>query len=359
MASNLGFDPSYVSRINSGERVPSNREEYINLICKYIVKTYSSENEINKVSDIIKVDINKLKNSENYYSELKNWFFTNKVNNAEQVNSFLEKLDEFNLSTYIKSINFDKLKVPTVPFQFTGTKNYYGIDEMKNGELDFFKHTVLSKTANTVFMFNDMPMEEKAKDIDFAKKWMFALATSLKKGIHLNVVHNLNRPFDELMLGLQSWIPIYMTGQITPYYFKMPTNSIYNHTLYVSESAALIGEGVQGCEENSKYYLTTKKSELPFYQTMSEDLLKNAHSLMDIYTENDIKKFEKFLKNEQELHALVQNKNLSNTFKNITFKICKGKWVVISKKIEPNIHFVIHHPILRDAIENFIAPIVE
>ena len=110
------------------------------------------------------------------------------------------------------------MKVPFVPFYKSGSKNYYGIDEMKQGELDFFKATVLSKSNEPVFMCSDMPMEDMAEDVDFGKKWMFAIAMTLKKGLHLNIIHNLDRPFNEMMLGLESWIPIYMTGQVSPYY---------------------------------------------------------------------------------------------------------------------------------------------
>lgn len=31
------------------------------------------------------------------------------------------------------------MKVPTVPFQLPLSKTYYGLEEMKNGELDFLK----------------------------------------------------------------------------------------------------------------------------------------------------------------------------------------------------------------------------
>lgn len=360
MASCLGFDASYISRINSGERVPANKEEFINSICRYIVETYTTNNDKNSIAHILKVDISELED-ETYLSKLQEWFYTNNLNNYTSVGNFLEKLDNFNLSEYIKTIHFDEIKVPTMPFQLASSKNYYGTEEMRNGELDFFKHTVLSKTKEPIFMYNDMPMEDMAKDVEFGKKWMFAIAVSLKKGLHLNMVHNLNRPFNELMLGLESWIPIYMTGQVTPYYFKTSTNSIFNHTLYVSEVAALIGEGVNGCHSNSKYYVTSKKTELPFYQSMSKDLLKKASSLMDIYVDDNVKNFYKFISSEKEKGdtIIIESQNLNNTFKNIEFTICKGKWVAISKKVEPTIHFVIHNPILRDAIENFIAPVVE
>ncbi len=82
-----------------------------------------------------------------------------------------------------------------------------------------------------------------------------------KKGLHLNIIHNLDRPFNEMMLGLESWIPIYMTGQITPYYFKNNKTNIYNHFNYVSGSVALTGECINGFHNKGKYYLqlTIKK----------------------------------------------------------------------------------------------------
>ena len=49
----------------------------------------------------------------------------------------------------------------------------------------------------------------------------------------------------------------------------------------------------------------------------------------------------------------------TNAFKNINITIHSGKWVMISKNTHPAIHFVIHHPKLRNAIENFTTPIIE
>ena len=51
--------------------------------------------------------------------------------------------------------------------------------------------------------------------------------------------------------------------------------------------------------------------------------------------------------------------NTNNAFKNIQILICEKNWVMISKANSPSIHFVIHHPKLRNAIENFIPPVVE
>ena len=78
--------------------------------------------------------------------------------------------------------------------------------------LDFLKATALSRSREPVFICSDMPIEELAQDMEFSKKWMLGLAAILKKGLRLDMVHDLNRPFGEMMLGLESWIPLYMTG---------------------------------------------------------------------------------------------------------------------------------------------------
>lgn len=144
-------------------------------------------------------------------------------------------------------------------------------------------------------MCSDMPMEDMAEDIEFGKKWMFAIAMCLKKGLHLNIIHNLDRPFNEMMLGLESWIPIYMTGQISPYYLKDVNNNVYHHFNYVSGVVALTGECINGYHDKGKYYLTNNAKEVKYYKEKSELLLKKANSLMGIYNGTNTNEFKKFL----------------------------------------------------------------
>ena len=230
----------------------------------------------------------RLKAQDDYISELTNWLTDSKDAQKPEnpIAKFLTALNSFDLNEYIKAIRFDELKVPSVPFQLPTTKNYYGIEEMKSGELDFLKATALSKSKHSVFMCSDMQMDDMADDAEFSKKYMFGLAAMLKKGLHLNIVHNLNRPFNELMLGLECWIPLYMTGQISPYYLKGAHNQLFCHFLNVSGAAALSGECISGFHTKGRYYLTKNKDELSYYQERSSFILKKAYPLMDIYRED-------------------------------------------------------------------------
>ena len=456
------FDSSHISRIRYGKTKPSDPISFSNKIANYIVLKYNDSDNIKKLSLLINNNIT----SNTLFDQIFTYLTSNNNssnNEDNHINDFLNNLNNFDLNDYIKAIKFDQLKVPNIPFYKAKTKNYYGLEEMKQAEIDFLKATVLSKSKEDIFMCSDMPMEDMAKDIEFGKKWMFGIAMCLKKGLHLNIIHNLDRPFNEMMLGLESWIPIYMTGQVSPYYFKESKNNIYGHLNYTSGNYALYGECIKGYHDKGKYYLTGNSKEIEYYKSKTNFLLKKATPLMEIYTEKDKDLYQTFLLNDSKIKnnrqrtlntlplftindklldkILKRNKiskediikikkykqdeenylnnilknniitdtiynyeneftnNLSlslenifynqkitytyheylehlkdtinynnknyhviinndQTFKNISINIIDNNYVIISKSINPTIHFVIRHPKLKSAIENF-SPIVK
>ena len=310
MAKNVGYDASYLSRIKAGQRKPADINYFIDNVCRFVVSTYNNSEELSKVAKILGCDVTALSETSAFYAEMRNWMSVNTIEAAPStsINGFLEHLDSFDLDEYIRSIHFDKLKIPNVPLYIIRPKTYYGVDEMKEGELDFFKGTVLSKSMEPVFMCSDMPLEDMAQDLEFGKKWMFAIAMTIKKGLHMNVIHNLDRPFNELLLGLESWIPLYMTGQISPYYFKSKPSPVSRHLTYVSGVCALDGQCVTSYHEHGKYNLYTSKTDVLYYKQKSQDLLSKAHPLMEIYNESDAELLQDFFKKKTAGPGTYKNK---------------------------------------------------
>ena len=462
------YDVSTVFRFRNGSRQPSDPIKFADSIAAYVSKKTESASEKAAVAELIGCTPEALSGSSECYEKVRDWLIGEHEKHEDNVAQFLEKLNDFDLNEYIKAIRFDELKVPSVPFQLPTSKNYTGIKEMMESELDFLKATVLSKSTESVIMYSDMPMEEMSKDPEFPKKWMFGMAMMLKKGLHLNMIHNIDRPFNEMMLGLESWIPMYMTGQVSPYYLKNVQNNVFLHFLKVSGTAALSGEAIVGCHSDGRYYLTKNKSEVAYYRKRAEALLNNAHPLMDIYRKENsgaLNAFlladshisgkrrnilsslpiytmeEDYLKRLLDKHSLSEadrqsilsyaefqrntaqeilksnviedeipnlseeefrqypmllslsgmffendivytyddylehlkqteryaehNKNYifkqtsAHTFRNLQIIMHEEKWAMISKGKSPAIHFVIHHPKLRKAIENFIPPVTD
>lgn len=126
-----------------------------------------------------------------------------------------------------------------------------------------------------------------SKDKKFPKKYMFGMAMLLKKGLHINFIHDVNRPLNEMLLGLECNIPMYMTGQISPYYFKEYQGGVFHHHIKVSGAAALVGDAVNGSHDKGRYILTKSREEVRYYREQSKYLMKNAKPLMRIFKENN------------------------------------------------------------------------
>ena len=463
----LNFDSSYISRIRNGQRRPSNPQDFAQNVSKYIAG-HCSESDKVTIAKLVHCTTDEINNDSLCRDKIIHWLLNEQFEKKDVILPFLSKLDEFDLNEFIRSIHFDELKVPSVPFQLPTSKNYYGIDEMCEGTLDFFKATVLSKSKEDLIANDDTPMADKANGTDFMKKYIFAVALTLKKGLHIHFIHNINRPFEEMMMGLEGWIPMYMTGQISPYYLKDVHNKLFGHFLYSSGAAALSGECIMDYHQNGKMYLTKNKTEMSYYRQRALDILSKASPLMDIYRieskdafysfverdivtpgnrrsilsalpihtlseelllqilnhnhieEADKKRILDFAKKQRQLYenilsnrqiideipvisemefleqpmllplseifyekdivytyaeylehmeqTITYSQNNSNytvkqnsnyPFRNIQIRILEGKWVVISKNKAPAIHFVIHNPQLRNALENMVIPVYD
>ena len=284
----LNYDPSTVFRFRSGSRRPAAPAQFADAVASSIAREQDTPQEVAVLASLLCCTPEALADVTVRYERLRDWLLNGQgmPEGKTDIAGFLNKLDTFDLNEYIRAIRFDQLKVPTAPFQLPVSKTYYGLKEMRAGELDFLKATVLGRSDRPVFMCSDMQMDDLAQDEDFKKKYMLGLALMLKKGLQLNVVHNLDRPFGELMLGLQGWVPLYMTGQISPYYLKGVQNNVYCHFLNVSGTAALSGECIAGAHERGRYELAKSGEALSYYQRRAEDLLKKALPLMDIYRED-------------------------------------------------------------------------
>lgn len=465
LSSYTNYDSSTLFRFRNGARQPSDAIGFASAVSAYVAGELTTVHNMTVLADLLECSTSDISDHNIRYQKIYDWLLTNQQHSSafNSVSHFLDSLDEFDLNAYTKIFHFDKLTIPAMPFQLRTSRFCYGINEMMGCELDFLKATVTSRSDADVTMYSDMPMAEMAKDLDFAKKWMFGMAMLLKKGLHINIVHNLDRSLDELILGLESWIPLYMTGQVSPYYLKGCQNDVFLHFLRVSGAAVISGEAISGHHSDGRYYISKTKEDINYGRTRAKNLLDTALPLMNIYTcidsakmqafltsyittdgtrrdimsspplytisdsllnsilehnntdpatrqrilqyaalqrrsvetilENNIvnidisyvnsEEFEQYpvmlslsgmfhdnniyydyneycrhIKESREYAASHSNYSLnitsSHIFRNLQIHIHEGCWVLISKCNSPAIHFVIRHPKLRDAIEQFV-----
>ena len=463
----LSYDPSYISRILVGSRRPANLPQFLSSVSGYLAGRYFDtpyEDSILKLTG----DHEKAKNPGELSAIIRSWLGQTAEDDPPQIARFLDKLDAFDLNEFMASIQFQEMKVPTAPLQLPTAKTYHGIREMMQAELDFLRSAVLSKSKEDIILYSDMPMEEMSNDPEFPKKWMFGIAMLLRKGLRLQNIHDVNRPVSEMLLGLEGWIPMYMTGQVSPYYLKEPTNRTFLHFIRSAGTVAIAGEAIFGKQGNGRYVVTRNKNDVAYYRTRAQDLLHRAQPLMQIYRKEQTGAFRNkiaalreqngsyrrisnapplFTMSEDLLVSILKRSAVSEegvktilayhqqetawarerlqditymlelpemtpeerqanpvrlpiselfpdidiryteeeylqhieetkrfschyagfslsidlhaAFCNIDITICPGKYVLVSKSNPPTIHFLIYHPKLIEAFEQFVPPIVE
>ena len=283
----LSFDSSYLSRIRKGQRKPADLDKFILKTADYIART----NSPSAIAGLIGHPAEELVPADRCASKLCSWFSgrlsSGRIRQRDYLGELLHQLDEFNIETYMSDAHFPKTVQVREPEILSLPKYYYGFEEMKKGELDFFRTVASSGVNGTVYMCNSIPMEDLTVDASYMREWMQSIAMMIRKGADIWMIHDVDRPSEEMLLGLMSWIPLHMTGKVTSFYLPGSSNRIYCHTDYVSDRAVLYGECIRGYHNEGKYFLTQSETDLAYYKKRVRRLFSKAKPLMKTYRTED------------------------------------------------------------------------
>ena len=360
LSAHVGYDPSFLSRVASGDRAPSDFYGFSAQVGSYIAVLCEDPAAREKAAAFLGLDEDVLKDPHRIEHAVGTWLTENTSQDGEDrasreraaVENFLRRLDEFQLESYMRRIHFDKIKVPTNPVRATGSKHYFGSEGMKKAEIDYLKRTVFSASRSDIWMYSNLPMEKLAEDQAFTKKYMIGLAMAVKKGLHLNVIHDLDRPFEEMMMGLEGWLPLYMTGLIRPYYLRRPQDPSFRHLIRYAGVCALSGDCPGSDLESAVFFLTSRPSELPAMKRRKDAFFEQALPLMEIFPEGQEDAFRSVYDAELQLsEPQTVRGSESKYFKNIEIVKFADRCVMVSRESDPSIHFVIRHPKLVSAMQ--------
>ena len=347
LASELNYDPSFISKIKNGTRKPSDLYAFSNYLADYIIKHVKDKDAI---ASLLRCPKHHLSDDLKYKDLFVKWI----TGSPDDYNKFIDKLfssiDSFNLGEYIS----DDVKTNNIILKnmsYRNNKTYYGIDEIKNAHTHFLSATLDSLPSKSIFFYSNIPMCNLSLDEILGNNWKSHILELIKKGLHLNIVHSLNRPLREIFIGLEYWIPLYMTGAITPYYMETSPFDLFSITHCTSDTVAFHGECITSNPNSMKLHVTTKAEEVTYYKQKSKHLLSNSKPLAIVFNEYNLHKFEAFINKFKKSDV---QKIQKSTFKNIDFYLCKNKWISVNKKTSPQMHFVVHYPKLRDALENYL-----
>ena len=97
--------------------------------------------------------------------------------------------------------------------------------------------------------------------LNSSDEWNIYLSKVINSGIKIKIIHSLNRNFIELFTAVSIWFPLYLSGNIEPYYIPKLRDGINRRSLFVSNHDAVISNSVN--EKTNKMlniYIKDKKA---------------------------------------------------------------------------------------------------
>ncbi len=342
LAPKISYDASTISRIRSGKRHPAEPHAFAESVAQVALARREKVTGTQGLAELIGLRSVCADEDAELAERLVAWLLQAQAPQNRQMGELLASIDSFNLDDYVKRIGYDSLKVPTSPFTIPSTKSYCGVQGRKRAELDFLKTVATSKGSKSFTLFCNMDMAELAQDQQFTKRFLIGMAAVLKQGVRIEAVHTVNRPLSELIAGLQGWIPLYMTGQVSSHCLEAG-RSPFQLMLYVSQTAVLKGSCVAGDTNTAMLSLSTKAPELELAAAHASALLKASKPLVETFTEERREAFEAerraLLESGEQVVELSGVEGLP--FKNIQVTVVGSSAALISKSKQPRIDFIV------------------
>ena len=160
---------------------------------------------------------------------------------------------------------------------------YCGIKGLRTACIRLLSRAITSN-AHELWLYCDFDMAWMTTDKTFWEMWSTLMAECVQKKIHIHIVHCLMRRMDEMLVAIEGWLPLYMSGMVDSYYCTHNTHIAFSHILFVCPKVVAIEAcNVSGTEVNGRYRYHTDQEELAFYETSFNKFLTNACPLVKVY----------------------------------------------------------------------------
>ena len=289
----LNIDPSYISRFRNGLRTPVSNSKLTEEMCRVLYSRLKEQNRLSNLARLMNISPDNLLDDMNWEKELYAWLF---LSEDSTVSSFVVGMVD-----QIGSFSADIIKSP-LPFKMAADKTalsdnqplYHGMRGLQTAVIRFLG-TVIERKEKDLYLFSDQNIDWITDDKSFQIKWMSLMIQCVTSGVTIHIIHNMERNLAEIGKAIQSWLPLYPSGQIESFYLDGQKNTNFSTTLFLCPGYACIyGNNVVGAENESGNYLyETEPERINLHRQLFDTLLGKAHRLIRVCKTADFYQFEK------------------------------------------------------------------
>lgn len=290
LAEVLDVDVSLISRWRTGNRLPSDRNKHLELLCAYFYNRAVETSKLYELMEIMNQSVVTLKNDlENVTEVMKVWFNTHvSVDNTPLIHDFINKLEFFSYHDTEHPIEELHGKIG---YKYSVKETYYG-NQGKREAITRLLTEAIDIEPTTIYIFSDEAISWLTEDISFYFSWSKLLEQLLKKGHKIRILHTVYKSLNEILNAIEKWLPLYLSGSLEPYYYPKLQDGLFRHSIFiVGDQAALSSTSLVGKTDSCLNYYHTNKDNIKNLRESFDSLQEMCLPLMSIYTDTNRDKY--------------------------------------------------------------------
>ena len=283
LAKALNMDRSNISRMKTGARgMP--KPDIIQSIAEYFTQFLTEDHLLSALYE--------LTSDARLQSRPTGWVLTNVIfnwlateNSSQKIDSeaghFLNTIDNYTPMAEAEEDN-DTGKRPIAEGSFVV---YYDNEGKRQAFRDFISYILSIDKGCTLEISSDESMDWIIEDAAFIRDFSRSISQLVDKGC---MFHRIQPPVDNLELSFRSlerWIPAYMAGAITQYYYPFVRDNLYRRTLFIAPKlVALQAFSLNGQKNGRMTLLTTDRKMIDALSDEFSDQVSRCRHMMNLYT---------------------------------------------------------------------------
>jgi len=329
LAKRINVDSSYISRIKNGSRAPKAGSELYEAICRELFDEIADQGKQSALKNAINSQSEE--GSPEIYYDFKSWLYDS-VSGDVHIKSLLESISSIELKAEIPS------EIMTMDFSYEEKGCYYGIRGIQEASIRFLTE-VTKSDAKEIYLYSDRNIDWMISDREFAMKWAYLMYRLVSNGIKIKIIHNIDRKIPDMVNALKSWLPIYMSCCIEPYYASSKVGNRFTHTLFVCPGVACVKAFNLPDDKNPDFEYYKDSEHIEKSEDIFNQMLKKSAPLIYVRKGTSRSKQATVIKHEFD--------NIEISFDDFS--------VTVTRLNEPKVSFTIANNMLSNAIKAYCA----
>lgn len=276
LAQALKVDPSLISRFRTGSRrLPRNRQ-HIRVMSSYFARRCAAEYRRQALSQMLGIKQALTVNETSLAEILYYWL----CGEADETDHFIRTFESLPLENAAEN-------APVHPNTLsTDNTVYYGPAGKRAAARAFYHHLLMKEAPCSLLVLSEEEDNWILEDRNFLRSIQEWGLNLLQRGFEICQIAPPCAPVDLALDSLTRWVPLYMTGHVTSYFYPRLRDNLHRRTLIVAPGQiAMTSNSVARGGSNLATVLTTDARLTQAYAAQFQDYLAMCRPMQNIYTE--------------------------------------------------------------------------